>query len=231
MSTFDADPLPSPALVPPTGGPEDAKRVEDRFARGGHAALSQEFTGDPDIPLDDAGPADTELADVSPMDNILDLLRTEFVPVEKTYGVPTRPGLALTFRTDLSQDHMDAFRKQAQKGRRSLRPGVEPDVDGAKFASLMIAQYCVGLAKVDGATGQGVPVLRSHLVPGSPDERVHFGHRELLTQLGAKSRAEGVRKLFGQDGPLIAMSNQLLNDSGLMDEMDETAVAGPTDGP
>lgn len=216
--------LPLPDEVPPTGNTGATFTTSATTPVSAPSSLSAPFGGDADIPLDDAGGDSlTDPGETRPMDGLIDLIRGEFKPVEKAYSIATRPGLALLLRTDVSSVHLTEFRRRATI--KKAIPGREAEQDQAKFSALLLGTYTICLLK------DGVEVHRSDLVDGAPDERVHFGHKELLNQLGAKSRAEGVRLLFGQDGPLMSMGTQLLSDSGMLDEPDEAELMGPTDGP
>ena len=111
--------------------------------------------------------------------------------------VPGRPLYSVRFRTDVSGDEIDRWRKSA-KSKRHV-----DGVDSVKFAGLILANTCLevmrdGVALTD-ADGDALTFRSVELWRGT---------------LEASTAAGGVARFYGRDGHVNAASNTVLGESG-----------------
>ena len=130
----------------------------------------------------------------------LSRLRADLAAESKTdvtLPVPGRPIYAVRFRTDVSGDELDRWRKTA-KSKRHV-----DGIDAVKFAALILANTCLEVLR------DGTPLLDSD---GDP---LTFRSVELWKgTLEASTAAGGVLKFYGRDGHAVAASNAVLGESG-----------------
>lgn len=195
--TFSVPPA-APADAPLTPGVVPGLPVEpaDHFA--GYGA-------EPEV--DEAPPEPTTLA------AMLADLRREVAPQERTWEVPTRPGWAVQYRTDIT----DAAMKVAQRGAR-IKGRKAPDgselVDELKMGAILLGQYCTAV------------LYQGTVAETDRGDNLTFRSPELWGAFGARSVAECVMKFYATDGAVVSAGRVLINASGWTDDPDD--VAGPT---
>ena len=116
---------------------------------------------------------------------------------DTTLPVPGRPLYAVKFRTDVSGDELDRWRKTA-KSKRHV-----DGIDAMKFAALILANCCLEVIR------DGQALLDTD---GDP---LTFRSVELWKgTLEASTAAGGVLRFYGRDGHAVAASNTVLGESG-----------------
>ena len=112
-------------------------------------------------------------------------------------AVPGRPLYSARFRTDVSGDEIDRWRKSA-KSKRHV-----DGIDSVKFAGLILANTCLEVIR-DG-----------EVLTDSEGDPITFRSVELWKgTLEAATAASGVLKFYGRDGHANAASNTVLGESG-----------------
>lgn len=234
--------------------PQDETKPTPAFAAPGLPAANQTpipgppagaaaaFVDDGPAPLDDD--LSVVAPEGTPMDDVVARLTASVASRELAWKVPARPGFALLLRCNVSADHLRQFtERSAVKSMSKVQSrgaGSAPSTDVAKLACLLIGEYCTAVLDMSADPAQAV--LRSHLLTGAPAMPATFRDREFLALYDAKTRVEGVRNFFTReqvidgktvkipdDGPLVAMMTELLDESGLASSPEEADPAGPTD--
>lgn len=146
---------------------------------------------------------------------LLDGLRSELAKEVKNdpiiLNVPGRPGMALTFDTNLSSHTVQMWRK------RCVDKKLPDGFDGLKFGCMVIANTCIGLS----FKGQGVD--RSD---GKP---MTFRDEELLDMLGNHSSVvDAVRWLYGVDAHIFKATEEIFTAAGFDADEDDELVVDPT---
>jgi hypothetical protein len=116
-----------------------------------------------------------------------------------TLPVETRPGYAVRYRTDVSQQQLDEWRKRAKDKRRM------DNIAGERFASLIVSGTCSAIVRA----GKEVT---------DDDEPMTFRSPALLDLLGARSAAEAAAKFYGADAYLDQAARAILREAGWGDE-------------
>jgi hypothetical protein len=146
--------------------------------------------------------------DASPLEALRAALTSPAEPSEPvTLKVPRRPGVTLICHTDMTQDQRKAWQKSATAKNARRQPGVEPEVDEWKFACLVLANTCVGIA-FDGT-----------IAHDAADQPLTFRHRQVWEMLGAAGAEGAIRNLFQKDAHVLIASGEVLIASGFDDDL------------
>lgn len=163
------------------------------------------------------GPHEDEL---TPLGELLGELTVEVTKTEKTWPIPTRPGWAARFRTDVSKADFDRAKKQAQYGPK--RPGEDRAVNELQQGLILLGTYNVALLRQVG--GQWIEATEQ----GS-DTPLTFRSPQFMGLYQVQTAAGAAWKLYGTDGAALSAGRALMEASGWLDDQDEVQL-GPTPG-
>lgn len=132
--------------------------------------------------------------------SLLDLLKDISAPVEPDpilLPVRTRDGYAVRYSLVIDADRLKIWNRQATS---------QGKTDEIKFASIVLANLCVGLVK------NGVDLVDN----GDP---VTFAHPFIWNSYGVDNVAAAVRKFYGLDTYLASTCNSLLGEAGVGEDV------------
>jgi hypothetical protein len=167
------------------------------------------MTGDHDDDVDDTFVAATEADGVTILKSLEAEFKRKITSEPLVLMIPSRPGMALKFDTNIESGTVQGWRKQSQN--KSMADGF----DGMKFSCLVIANKAEEL------------IADGKVVVDDKGEVANFKNQNLLTMLGAKKATEAVRTLYGIDGHIFVAADEILRAAGY-DQEGQDQSADPT---
>lgn len=156
-----------------------------------------------------APPAPSELEGKSPFEQLQAVLATNADKEPVRLKVPTRPGVSVLFRCNMTSDERKAWQKRATSTKRG-----KDEVDEMFFSTLVLANTCLGVF-VEGQAAlddEGTPLT--------------FAHKQLWDMVKARDPREAIRAFYGNDAHVLLSSGEVLLSSGYDDDIE--AESGPT---
>lgn len=152
-----------------------------------------------DIPAGHPSAVELEAEDLSDLDTLRADLAADVKLPDVTIPVETRPGYAVRYRLDVSQQQLDAWRKLAKDRKR------DGGIASERFSALILANTCTA-------------IVRAGKVVTEDGEPITFRSREFLELTGSARAADGVGKFYGLDAHVDAAARRVLVDAGWGDE-------------
>ena len=148
--------------------------------------------------------------DTSPLEALRAALLEEVRRPEVTYEVPSRPGVAVTFDTNITVEEMDAWRGRAKKAGKAGRAGM---LDPIKLACIVVANKATGI------------LMNGKRVNDDEGDALLFYSVELQRMVGSPEgdSPAAIRRLYGVDGHLIAVADSIVEDAGYGEDVDSAA--------
>lgn len=153
-------------------------------------------------------PDTVPVADLDDLEALRGELTAAVVMPEVTLPVGTRPGYAVRYRTDVSQQQLDAWRKAAKDRKRA------DGFAGERFAALILANTCQA-------------IIRGGRVVTDDGGPVTFRSRPFLALLEVARVADAVTRFYGADAHVDSAARMVLVEAGWGEDA-LTEDEGPT---
>ena len=145
---------------------------------------------------------------------VLDSLKNELKRVVKndplTLAVPSRPGMSIVFDTNVEATQLQHWRKA------SSDKSMPDKFDGLKFSAIIIAN-------------QALQVLyKNEIAVDTDGNDLNFRNPNFTAMLGNDRASVAVRKLYGVDGHIFIVANQILSAAGYDDGEQGATGTDPT---
>ncbi len=166
------------------------------------------------VPDDDDDVELLTVKDDGPDTTVLDSLKTELKRIVKneplTLAVPSRPGMAIVFDTNVEATQLQHWRKA------SSDKSMPDKFDGLKFSAIIIANQALQI------------LYKNEIAVDTEGNDLNFRNPNFTAMLGADRASAAVRKLYGVDGHIFIAANQILGAAGYDDGEQGSTGADPT---